>query len=88
MNQFKNTILRNSYDVMVYKYQQRHRDLFTPEGAPHNGSGGGQAFWLGYRGMTFGAGFSASDKKTFNYASWRAGGDCRKAEGSAPAFFN
>lgn len=78
MNRFRNPILRNQYDAMVLKWQRKHSDLFTPEGHPHMGAGGGMAFWLGYQGKTIGAGFvTARDRQTPNYASWRAGQDCR-----------
>lgn len=86
-NRFRNPILRNQFDSMVSKYKRRHSDLFTADGVPHSGAGGGQAFWHGYRGTTFGAGFAtAHDKQTPAYASWRAGQACRAAEGSSPAF--
>lgn len=85
-NQFSNPVLRNQYEAMFSKYHRRHSDLFTPEGVPHNGAGGGQAFWLGYHGKTFGSGFDAASKKTPAYASWRAGQDIRKAEGDAAPY--
>ena len=79
-------MLHDQYEAMFSKYHRRHSDLFTPEGKPHNGAGGCQAFWLGYQCKTFGAGFDAASKKTPAYASWRAGQDIRKAEGASARY--
>ncbi|WP_196217498.1 MULTISPECIES: hypothetical protein [Pseudomonas syringae group] len=77
MNPFKIDILRRHYDAMKTKWALNHSDLFTPEGLPHMGSGGAQAFWLGFQGKTFGAGFKTrAEKQSPNYASWRAGRAC------------
>jgi hypothetical protein len=82
-NHFRDPVLHKQYEAMFSKYHARHADLFTPEGVPHNG---GQAFWLGYQGKTLGTDSNAVSKKTAAYASWRAGQDCRQAEGDAPRF--
>jgi hypothetical protein len=86
-NRFRDPLLRSQYDAMVAGYRMHHGNLFTPEGVPHMGAGVGMAFWHGYRGKLIGAGFIIrSERRTPNYACWRAGQDCRAAEGHHPLY--
>lgn len=71
---------------MMARYQDRHRELFLPDGATHRGSGLALHFWNGFDGVSMGGGFkSRSERQSPAYASWRAGQDCKARQMSQEA---
>lgn len=78
-NRFKDPTLRKEYDSVMGMYKAKHRSLFYADGSRCLGSSMASAFWRGFNGTTFGAGFiDSASRKTLAYACWRAGQDAKR----------
>lgn len=78
-NRFRDPYMREQYDVAVWHYQNRHRNLFAPDGQPRIGSSFAEFFWRGFNGIKPGAGFTdRASRSMVGYAYYRAGQDCAK----------
>jgi len=80
-NRFRDKTMRLSYDVAVFAYETKHRDLFLPNGERRRvgcyGSAVARAFWHGFDGIGANR-WDDFSRRTLSYPIWCAGRDMAK----------